>query len=106
MTTPPSDMGSISWKPVIPKPKNQHLANTLLYPCHQPLTVHTGSPGEAKAAHVIMSSLITKQTQERIQHFEQQAGLRDAGYTPHKGLTTEETNYLRVAEALHVSLFS
>ncbi|OWK09816.1 hypothetical protein Celaphus_00006669 [Cervus elaphus hippelaphus] len=48
-----------------------------------------------------MSSLITKQTQESIQRFEQQAGLRDAGYTPHKGLTTEETKYLRVAEALH-----
>ncbi|XP_066888008.1 putative monooxygenase p33MONOX isoform X3 [Kogia breviceps] len=56
---------------------------------------------KAKATHVIMSSLITKQTQESIQRFEQQAGLRDAGYTPHKGLTTEETKYLRVAEALH-----
>ncbi|EDL41140.1 RIKEN cDNA 4833439L19, isoform CRA_a, partial [Mus musculus] len=42
-----------------------------------------------------------EQTQESIQRFEQQAGLRDAGYTPHKGLTTEETKYLRVAEALH-----
>ncbi|KAL2778499.1 putative monooxygenase p33MONOX isoform c [Daubentonia madagascariensis] len=56
---------------------------------------------KAKATHVIMNSLITKQTQESIQRFEQQAGLRDAGYTPHKGLTTEETKYLRVAEALH-----
>ncbi|XP_061005495.1 putative monooxygenase p33MONOX [Dama dama] len=56
---------------------------------------------KAKAAHVIMSSLITKQTQESIRRFEQQAGLRDAGYTPHKGLTTEETKCLRVAEALH-----
>lgn len=45
----------------------------------------------------------SEQTQESIQRFEQQAGLRDAGYTPHKGLTTEETKYLRVAEALHVS---
>ncbi|KAG3270753.1 hypothetical protein H1C71_023456 [Ictidomys tridecemlineatus] len=56
---------------------------------------------KAKATHVIMNSLITKQTQESIQRFEQQAGLRDAGYAPHKGLTTEETKYLRVAEALH-----
>lgn len=48
-------------------------------------------------------SLFSEQTQESIQRFEQQAGLRDAGYTPHKGLTTEETKYLRVAEALHVS---
>ncbi|MEE6520552.1 hypothetical protein FKM82_018457 [Ascaphus truei] len=48
-----------------------------------------------------MNSLMTKQTQESIQRFEQQAGLRDAGYTPHKGLTAEETKYHRVAEALH-----
>lgn len=45
--------------------------------------------------------LFPEQTQESIQRFEQQAGLREAGYTPHKGLTTEETKYLRVAEALH-----
>lgn len=48
--------------------------------------------------------LFPGQTQESIQRFEQQAGLREAGYTPHKGLTTEETKYLCVAEALHVSL--
>lgn len=47
---------------------------------------------------------IPEQTQESIQRFEQQAGLRDAGYTPHKGLTTEETKYHRVAEAVHVRL--
>ncbi|XP_061312754.1 putative monooxygenase p33MONOX isoform X2 [Pezoporus occidentalis] len=56
---------------------------------------------KAKATHIIMNSLITKQTQESIQRFEQQAGLREAGYTPHKGLTTEETKYHRVAEAVH-----
>lgn len=50
-----------------------------------------------------MSPLSPEQTQESIQRFEQQAGLRDAGYTPHKGLTAEETKYLRGAEALHVS---
>ncbi|NXV83857.1 P33MX monooxygenase, partial [Atlantisia rogersi] len=49
--------------------------------------------------HVLLS--IPEQTQESIQRFEQQAGLRDAGYTPHKGLTTEETKYHRVAEAVH-----
>ncbi|KAM4819590.1 putative monooxygenase p33MONOX isoform 1-T1 [Thomomys bottae] len=47
------------------------------------------------------SCSLAEQTQENIHRFEQQAGLRDAGYTPHKGLTTEETKYLRVAEALH-----
>lgn len=47
---------------------------------------------------------VAEQTQESIQRFEQQAGLREAGYTPHKGLTTEETKYHRVAEAVHVRL--
>uniref|UniRef100_A0A8I5T8L9 Monooxygenase p33MONOX n=1 Tax=Pongo abelii TaxID=9601 RepID=A0A8I5T8L9_PONAB len=56
---------------------------------------------KAKATHVIMNYLITKQTQESFQHFGRQAGLRDAGYTPHKGVTTQKTKYLRVAEALH-----
>ncbi|KAB0356745.1 hypothetical protein FD754_000901, partial [Muntiacus muntjak] len=99
MTPPPSDMGSIPWKPVIPERKYQHLAKQ----------VEEGEPGvsprapalpaasdsekapvvKVKVTHVIMSSLITKQTQESIQRFEQQ------------GLTTEETKYLRVAEALH-----
>ena len=52
--------------------------------------------------YVLLS--VPEQTQESIQRFEQQAGLRDAGYTPHKGLTTEETKYHRVAEAVHVRL--
>lgn len=47
-------------------------------------------------------SSVLEQTQESMQRFEQQAGLTDAGYTPHKGLTAEETKYHRVAEALHV----
>ncbi|XP_054576407.1 putative monooxygenase p33MONOX [Eptesicus fuscus] len=111
MTPPPSDMGSIPWKPVIPERKYQHLAKveegeaSVSSPA---MTLSSATDNmdkvpvvKAKATRVIMSSLITKQTQESIQRFEQQAGLRDAGYTPHKGLTTEETKYLRVAEALH-----
>lgn len=111
MTPPPSDMGSIPWKPVIPERKYQHLAKAEEGEASvSPLAVTPSTTIDstdkvpvvkAKATHVIMNSLITKQTQESIQRFEQQAGLRDAGYTPHKGLTTEETKYLRVAEALH-----
>ena len=56
---------------------------------------------KAKATDVIMNSLTTKQTQETIQHFEQQLGLRHAGYTPCNGLTTKETKYLWVSETLH-----
>ncbi|XP_007085572.2 putative monooxygenase p33MONOX isoform X2 [Panthera tigris] len=111
MTPPPSDMGSIPWKPVIPERKYQHLAKAEEGEANVSSPAMTMSSAtdsvdkapvvKAKATHVIMNSLITKQTQESIQRFEQQAGLRDAGYTPHKGLTTEETKYLRVAEALH-----
>ncbi|XP_075398096.1 putative monooxygenase p33MONOX isoform X1 [Tenrec ecaudatus] len=111
MTPPPSDMGSIPWKPVIPERKYQHLAKVEEGEASVPSAAMTVSSAtdstdkapvvKAKATHIIMNSLITKQTQESIQRFEQQAGLRDAGYTPHKGLTTEETKYLRVAEALH-----
>ncbi|XP_061045938.1 putative monooxygenase p33MONOX isoform X1 [Eubalaena glacialis] len=109
MTPPPSDMGSIPWKPVIPERKYQHLAKVeegeaSVSSRALPSAIDGADKVpvvKAKATHVIMSSLITKQTQESIQRFEQQAGLRDAGYTPHKGLTTEETKYLRVAEALH-----
>ncbi|XP_049730324.1 putative monooxygenase p33MONOX isoform X1 [Elephas maximus indicus] len=103
MTPPPSDMGSIPWKPVIPERKYQHLAKAEEGEASVSTTDSMDKVPvvKAKATHVIMNSLITKQTQESIQRFEQQAGLRDAGYTPHKGLTTEETKYLRVAEALH-----
>lgn len=111
MTPPPSDMGSIPWKPVIPERKYQHLDKTeegvasvsslAVIPSTATDNSEKAPVVKAKATHVIMNSLITKQTQESIQRFEQQAGLRDAGYTPHKGLTTEETKYLRVAEALH-----
>ena len=110
MTPPPSDICSIPWKPVITECKYQHLDKTEEGTASVSFLAVTPSPAtdssdkallvKAKATHVIMSSLITEQTQESIQRFEQQAGLRDAGYTPHKGLTTEETKYLRVAEAL------
>ncbi|KAM6222601.1 putative monooxygenase p33MONOX [Rhynchocyon petersi] len=111
MTPPPSDMGSIPWKPVIPERKYQHLAkveegeasvsSSAMTLSSAPDSSDKAPVVKAKATRIIMSSLITKQTQESIHRFEQQAGLRDVGYTPHKGLTTEETKYLRVAEALH-----
>lgn len=111
MTPPPSDVGNVPWRPVIPERKYQHLAKveegeaSVSSPA-MTLSSAIGSTDKvpvvkAKATHVIMNSLVTRQTQESIQRFEQQAGLRGSGYTPHRGLTTEETKYLRVAEALH-----
>ncbi|XP_068133214.1 putative monooxygenase p33MONOX [Hyperolius riggenbachi] len=110
MTPPPSDLCTNTlWRnPVIPERKYQKLSkvedgDNSMPP---PALPHSSSLEKvpvvkAKATSVIMNSLMTKHTQESIQRFEQQAGLRDAGYTPHKGLTAEETKYHRVAEALH-----
>ncbi|XP_069100682.1 putative monooxygenase p33MONOX isoform X1 [Pleurodeles waltl] len=108
---PPSDMcASNLWKqPVIPERKYKMLSKIEEGDSSAPTSVTPSSTEyagkvpvvKAKATSVIMNSLMTKQTQESIQRFEQQAGLRDAGYTPHKGLTAEETKYHRVAEALH-----
>ncbi|XP_030359729.1 putative monooxygenase p33MONOX isoform X1 [Strigops habroptila] len=113
MTPPPADLcASVLWKqPVIPERKYQELSKIeegdanmnvpAITPSSSTESVNKVPVVKAKATHIIMNSLITKQTQESIQRFEQQAGLRDAGYTPHKGLTTEETKYHRVAEAVH-----
>ncbi|KAJ7996441.1 hypothetical protein DPEC_G00237110 [Dallia pectoralis] len=66
---------------------------------HQP---HMPVVVKAKASSVIMNSLMTKQTQDSMYRFEQQAGLRDTGYTPHKGLTAEETrHHHRMPESFH-----
>uniref|UniRef100_A0A8C3CSV1 Putative monooxygenase p33MONOX n=1 Tax=Cairina moschata TaxID=8855 RepID=A0A8C3CSV1_CAIMO len=112
MTPPPADLcAGVLWKqPVIPERKYQELSKVEEGDAHVNAPVITPSSStesvnkvpvvKAKATHIIMNSLITKQTQESIQRFEQQAGLREAGYTPHKGLTTEETKYHRVAEAV------
>ncbi|XP_030067048.1 putative monooxygenase p33MONOX [Microcaecilia unicolor] len=111
MSPPPSDMCSnVLWKqPVIPERKYKQLSKIEEGETLSPPSITPSSSNEsiskvpvvkAKATS-IMNSLITKQTQESMQRFEQQAGLRDAGYTPHKGLTAEETKYHRVAEALH-----
>ncbi|XP_063205511.1 putative monooxygenase p33MONOX [Chroicocephalus ridibundus] len=113
MTPPPADLcANVLWKqPVIPERKYQELSKIeegdanmnapVITPSSSTESVNKVPVVKAKATHIIMNSLITKQTQESIQRFEQQAGLRDAGYTPHKGLTTEETKYHRVAEAVH-----
>uniref|UniRef100_A0A5F8HJS2 Putative monooxygenase p33MONOX n=2 Tax=Monodelphis domestica TaxID=13616 RepID=A0A5F8HJS2_MONDO len=113
MTPPSSDMCSkVLWKkPVIPDWKYQQLSKvedgetSLSSPSITPSAssdqMNKVPVVKAKAMHVIMNSLITKQTQESIQRFEQQAGLRDAGYTPHKGLATEEAKSHHVAEAVH-----
>ncbi|XP_048851035.1 putative monooxygenase p33MONOX [Brienomyrus brachyistius] len=110
MSPPPPDINvNILWKrPVIPERKFQRLAeedeaggSLTQGSCSDSAATSQPPVVKAKASSIIMNSLMTKQTQESIQRFEMQAGLTDAGYTPHKGLAAEEARYLRMAESLH-----
>lgn len=40
-----------------------------------------------------------------MQSFEKTAGLTDTGYTPHKGLTAEESHYYRMTQSMQVGLY-
>lgn len=105
MHSPPSDFtDGILWKnPVIPERKFKHLEEELTresgkssaHPAMKPTIPVT----KAKAT-TVMSSLMIKLTQENIQRFEQQAGFTESGYTPHKGLSAEDTLFLRKGEHL------
>ncbi|XP_046907804.1 putative monooxygenase p33MONOX [Hypomesus transpacificus] len=103
MSPPPSDINinNLWRRPVIPDRKFQQLAeedesggsktHTASFTAgsakpHVPVV-------KAKASSIIMNSLMTKHTQDHMYRFEQKAGLTDSSYTPHKGLTAEETRY-------------
>ncbi|KAL4659815.1 putative monooxygenase p33MONOX isoform X1 [Arapaima gigas] len=110
MSPPPSDINvNILWKrPVIPERKFQRLAEEDESGGSLTHAASTDAPAateprvvKAKASSIIMNSLMTKQTQESMQRFEKQAGLTDAGYTPHKGLAAEEARYHRMAESIN-----
>ncbi|XP_059207736.1 putative monooxygenase p33MONOX isoform X2 [Centropristis striata] len=101
MSTPPHDISinNLWRRPIIPERKFTHLAEedesgTVTQPA-MPDSALSRSPVvvKAKASSVIMNSLITKQTQDSVYKFEQRAGLTDTSYTPHKGLTAEETRH-------------
>ncbi|XP_026186834.1 putative monooxygenase p33MONOX [Mastacembelus armatus] len=103
--SPPSDMTvNILWKdPVIPQHKFRKLAEEG-ESCGKLQTLDAATPAKSPVPVVkakatsLMSSLMIKQTQENIQRFEHQAGLTDAGYTPHKGLSAEETRFHRLGD--------
>ncbi|XP_024139460.1 putative monooxygenase p33MONOX isoform X1 [Oryzias melastigma] len=103
MHSPPSDMTvNTLWKdPIIPRHRfraeeGQKDKKTLTFegfaPPKSPVPVV-----KAKATS-FMSSLMTKKTQENLEMFEHQAGLTDDVYSPHKGLSTEETRFPRRAD--------
>uniref|UniRef100_A0A3P8VPA9 Putative monooxygenase p33MONOX n=1 Tax=Cynoglossus semilaevis TaxID=244447 RepID=A0A3P8VPA9_CYNSE len=109
MSTPPHDINinNLWRRPVIPERKFTHLAEedesgAVKLPS-LPDSAHSRPQGvvKTKASSIIMNSLMTKQTQDSVYKFEQRAGLSDTGYTPHKGLTAEETRHLhRMPESL------
>ncbi|XP_033834627.1 putative monooxygenase p33MONOX isoform X2 [Periophthalmus magnuspinnatus] len=108
MSTPPHDISinNLWRRPVIPERKFTQLAeedecSTAIRstvdsaPSRPPAIVKT------KASSLIVNSIITKHTHDSMSKFEQRAGLSDTGYTPHKGLTAEETrHHHRMPEAL------
>ncbi|XP_057706467.1 putative monooxygenase p33MONOX isoform X2 [Corythoichthys intestinalis] len=109
--SPPEDFGAnILWTdPIIPKHRfrktaeenvtsGQMMTAERLEPTRSPVPVL-----KSKASS-FMSSLAIKQTQENLQTFEHRAGLTDTGYTPHKGLSAEETRFHRLADGTQSKL--
>uniref|UniRef100_H3CM97 Putative monooxygenase p33MONOX n=1 Tax=Tetraodon nigroviridis TaxID=99883 RepID=H3CM97_TETNG len=109
MSTPPHDISinNLWRRPVIPERRFTHLAEEDEGGAQSQGGSHDLGPSRSsravktKASSLIVSSLITKQTQESMQTFEQRAGLTNSSYTPHKGLTAEETkHHHRMADSL------
>ncbi|XP_034033781.1 putative monooxygenase p33MONOX isoform X2 [Thalassophryne amazonica] len=103
MSTPPHDISinNLWRRPVIPDRKFAHLAEEEEEQSGAASqsavvdSVPSRSTGvvKTKASSVIVNYLITKHTQDSMHNFEQRAGLTDTSYTPHKGLTAEETRH-------------
>ncbi|XP_076024622.1 putative monooxygenase p33MONOX isoform X2 [Genypterus blacodes] len=106
MSTPPHDIAinNLWRRPVIPDRKYTQLAEEALSGPVKPPADGASSKSQVvktKASSIIISSLITKQTQDNMYKFEQRAGLSDTVYTPHKGLTTDETrHHHRMADSM------
>lgn len=105
MSTPPHDINinNLWRRPIIPERKFAQLAEEDESGGVSQPALQKKAPGvvKTKASSIIMSSLITKQTQDSMHSFEQRAGLTDSSYTPHKGLTAEETRlHHRMPESL------
>ncbi|XP_008418357.1 putative monooxygenase p33MONOX [Poecilia reticulata] len=104
MHHPPADMTVKNfWKdPVIPRHRfwnkevSEHGDKTTT--CEASLPPKSPGPVVKAKATTLMSSLMSRKSQENLQKFEHQAGLTEAVYSPHKGLTAEETHFHRVAD--------
>lgn len=100
MSTPPHDISinNLWRRPVIPERKFTQLAeeddgSTTIRSAVDSAASRPPALVKTKASSLIMNSLITKHTHDSMSKFEQRAGLSDTSYTPHKGLTSEETKH-------------
>lgn len=59
-------------------------------------TKHGNMAQSAAVNHAVFVCL--EQTQENLQDFEHQAGLTDVRYSPHRGLSAEETQFHRLGD--------
>lgn len=105
LNSPPADLSvNILWKdPVIPRHKFRDAAEDggkygKLVTFEAADSAKPHSPVVKAKATSFMSSLMIRQSQDNIQRFEHQAGLTDAGYSPHKGLSAEETCFHRLGD--------
>lgn len=57
-----------------------------------------------ESSKVVVFVFPLEQTQENLDMFEHKAGLTDDAYSPHKGLSAEETHFHRRADAVSVSI--
>ncbi|XP_019901672.2 putative monooxygenase p33MONOX isoform X3 [Esox lucius] len=110
MQSPPSDLCvNNPWKnPLIPQRKFNSIAeedesgpltfSACQFDAVAAAPVKSPVPVVKAKASSLMNTLMTKQSQESLQRFELQAGLTEAGYTPHKGLSAEEAQFHLLAE--------
>ncbi|MEQ2292992.1 hypothetical protein AMECASPLE_028704, partial [Ameca splendens] len=104
MHHPPADMTVNNfWKdPIIPRHRFRNTAEVSenggkITTCEASESPRSPLPVKAKAT-TLMSTLMSRKSQENLQKFEHQAGLAEAVYSPHKGLTTEDTHFYRLAD--------
>lgn len=108
MSTPPHDISinNLWRRPIIPERRFTQLAeeddsSIAVRSAADSALSRPPALAKTKASSLIMNSLIKKHTHDSMSKFEQRAGLSDTSYTPHKGLTAEETRHpYRMPEAL------
>ncbi|XP_062332259.1 putative monooxygenase p33MONOX isoform X1 [Osmerus eperlanus] len=108
MHSPPPDVSfGFLWKdPVIPQRKFKRIAEedegwasrAQRGPFEAKPSAQPPFPVVKTKASSLVNTLMIRQTQETLLRFEHRAGLTEAGYSPHKGLSAEETHFHRMAE--------